>query len=60
MKKKLLMVVITMLVSIVSFIGGTHTNTNNHLNLHTVIGFDATEDGLMLYTNDGSGYYFGK
>lgn len=60
MKKKTLTIIIALLISFVSFIGGTHTNTKNHLNLNTVIGFDVTEDGVMLYTNDGNGYYFEK
>ena len=48
------------LISIVSFIGGTKTNTENHLNMETVIDFETTETGLMLYTNDGNGYYLEK
>lgn len=48
------------LISTVSFIGGTKTNTENHLNMETVIDFEATETGLMLYTNDGNGYYLEK
>lgn len=64
MKKKILMIVAVILVGIIlficGFIGGTHTNTKDHLNMNTVVGFDATESGLMLYTEDGSGYYFEK
>lgn len=57
MKKKILFVAVVLIVGIASFIGGTHVNTKNHLNLNTATGFDATETGLMLYTNDGNGYY---
>lgn len=57
MKNKILTVITVLVISVVSFICGTQTNTEHHLNLKTVVGFDATESGLMLYTNDGNGYY---
>lgn len=60
MKKKILMIIAVILVGVISFIGGTHTNTKDHLNMNTVVGFDATESGLMLYTDDGNGYYLEK
>ena len=31
---------------------------DNYVNVNTVTRFDATEYGLMLYLNDGNGYYF--
>lgn len=30
---------------------------DNYVNMNTVTRFDATEYGLMLYLNDGNGYY---
>ena len=57
MKNYILTIIIAVVVSIVSFIYGTQTNTEHHLNLKTVVGFDVTERGLMLYTDDGNGYY---
>ena len=60
MKKRLLTIIIALLIGIVSFIGGTKVNTENSLNLNTVVGFDATEYGLMLYTNNGNGYFIEK
>lgn len=57
MKNKILTIIIAVAISVVSFICGTQTNTEHHLNLKTVIGFDATESGLMLHTDDGNGYY---
>lgn len=31
---------------------------NNYVNMNDVVDFKATDSGLMLYTNDGSGYYW--
>lgn len=58
MKKKILIVLTMVAISIVSFIGGTKTNTNDNINMNTVIDFEATDKGLMLYTEDGCGYYW--
>ena len=60
MKKKVITFILALLMCIVSFISGISINTNNHLNLNAVVGFDATERDLMLYTDDGSGYYLEK
>ena len=60
MKKKILMTILLLTTSVISFIGGTKINTDNSLNLNTVNGFEATESGLMLHTNDGNGYYLEK
>lgn len=60
MKKRIVTFVLALLMCIIAFIGGTHINTNNHLNLNTIVDFDVTENGLMLYTNDGNGYYLEK
>lgn len=64
MKKKVLTIIAALTIGVISFIGGfvcgTQTNTEHHLNMNTVAGFDVTESGLMLYTNDGNGYYLEK
>lgn len=31
---------------------------NNYIDMREVVDFEATETGVMLYTNDGSGYYW--
>ena len=31
---------------------------NNYIDMRTVSDFEATEAGLMLYINDGNGYYW--
>lgn len=33
---------------------------NDYINMNDVTDFEATETGLMLYTSDGSGYYWEK
>lgn len=60
MKRKILTITLMLTISILSFIGGTKTNTENSLNMNTVIDYEITETGLMLYTNDGNGYYIEK
>lgn len=36
------------------------TDNSDMLNMNTVTDFEATKTGLMLYTKDGSGYYWEK
>ena len=31
---------------------------NDYINMNDVVDFKATDSGLMLYTSDGSGYYW--
>ena len=31
---------------------------NDYINMNDVVDFEATDSGLMLYTNDGTGYYW--
>lgn len=38
----------------------SQTNNSDMLNMNTVTDFEATKTGLMLYTKDGSGYYWEK
>lgn len=39
-------------------LGKSMPDKENYINMETVTDFDATETGLMLYTQDGSGYYW--
>ena len=32
----------------------------NYIDMRTVVNFEANENGLQLYTNDGNGYYWEK
>lgn len=36
------------------------TDNSDMLNMNTVTDFEATKTGLMLYTSNGSGYYWEK
>lgn len=40
--------------------GEDERTENDYINLATVTGFDATESGVLLYTEDGNGYYIEK
>ena len=60
MKRKTLLAAIMLSISIISFIAGTQTNTENHLNMKTITDYTVSEDGIMLYINDGSGYWIEK
>ena len=33
---------------------------NNYIDMRTVSDFEASDNGLLLYTNDGNGYYWGR
>ena len=39
-------------------LGRNFPSRENYLDMETVVDFNATETGLMLYTQDGSGYYW--
>lgn len=60
MKRIVSTVAIILLISIISFIAGTQINTENHLNMKTIIDYTVSEDGIMLHINDGSGYWIEK
>ena len=60
MKRKILIVIAIVLISIISFIGGTHTNTKDSINLNTVVKIDQTEKGILLYVESGDVYYLKK
>ena len=40
--------------------GNEYIVKNEYINLAMVTGYDVTETGIMLHTNDGSGYYIEK
>ena len=60
MKRRIFTIALILTISILSFIGGTKINKENSLNMNTVVDYETTESGLMLYTNDGNGYYIEK
>ena len=38
----------------------TQGNQNEYLNMATVIGYEVSDGGVMLLTNDGNGYFIEK
>ena len=59
MKKKIAYIILTLALTASAFLlGKSVPNKENYLNMETVTDFKATETGLMLYTQDGSGYYW--
>ena len=59
MKKKITYITLTLALTASAFLlGKSMPDKENYLNMETVVDFDATETGLMLYTQDGSGYYW--
>lgn len=59
MKKKITYIVLTLALTTSAFLlGKSMPDKENYLNMETVTDFKATETGLMLYTQDGSGYYW--
>lgn len=60
MKRKVSIIILALVMSLMSFMAGTKVNTKNSIDLNTVIDYEITDCGLMLYTKDGSGYYLKK
>lgn len=65
MKKKIAYGVAMVVAIATAFLIGTKIhpipatqNSNDMLDMRTVTDFDATDTGIMLYTKDGSGYYW--
>lgn len=57
--KKIAYIVLTLALTASAFLlGKSMPDKENYLNMETVTDFDATETGLMLYTQDGSSYYW--
>lgn len=59
MKKKIIYITLTMALTTSAFLlGKSMPDKENYINMESITDFDATETGLMLYTQDGSGYYW--
>lgn len=59
MKKKIIYITLTMALTASAFLlGKSVPDKENYINMESITDFDATETGLMLYTQDGSGYYW--
>lgn len=57
--KKIAYIVLTLALTASAFLlGKSMPDKENYLNMESITDFDATETGLMLYTQDGSGYYW--
>lgn len=57
--KKIAYIVLTLALAMSAFLlGKSMPDKENYINMESVVDFDATETGLMLYTSDGSGYYW--
>lgn len=59
MTRKIVYITLTLaLTASAFFVGKNFPPRENYLDMETVVDFAATETGLMLYTQDGSGYYW--
>ena len=59
MKKKIAYIVLTLTLTASAFLlGKSMPDKENYINMESVVDFDATETGLMLYTANGDGYYW--
>lgn len=59
MKKKIAYCIITAVISMTAFlVGKSMPDANRYLDMESVTDFVATETGLILYTEDGNGYYW--
>lgn len=59
MKKKIAYIaLITALTASAFLLGKSMPDKENYINMESITDFKATETGLMLYTSDGSGYYW--
>ena len=55
MKRKVLYILTTAILSISAFFVGQTTNGKNNVNLNTVIDYVQTADGIILHTADRTG-----
>ena len=58
MKKIAYITLILALTASAFFVGKALPSRENYVNMESITDFKATETGLMLYTQDGSGYYW--
>ena len=57
--KKITYIALTLALTVSAFLlGKSMPDKENYLDMETIVDFDATETGLMLYTQDGFGYYW--
>ena len=60
-KGKLICVIIVVCVCVISTFATREIikyHRENCINMKTIVGFETTDRGLYLYTNDGNGYYW--
>lgn len=55
MKKKLLYILTTAVITLTAFIIGRNINGNNTINLNTVVDYVPVNDGVILHTVDHTG-----
>lgn len=59
MKKKIAYLIITAVISMAAFlVGKSMPDANRYLDMESVTDYIGTETGLILYTENGSGYYW--
>ena len=59
MAKKITYVALILALTMSAFLlGKSMPDKENYINMESVVDFDATETGLMLYTANGDGYYW--
>lgn len=59
MKKKIAYLIITAVISMAAFlVGKSMPDANRYLDMESVTDYVGTETGLILYTENGSGYYW--
>lgn len=63
--KRIIAMAIAAIIAVMAYTSGKNdcgidqeVQPDHLLDMREVVGFDVTEDGLMLYTGDGSGYYW--
>mgnify|MGYP006982407534 FL=1 len=59
MKKKIAYITLTLALTVSAFLlGKSMPDKENYINMESIVDFDATDSGLMLYTANGDGYYW--
>lgn len=59
MKKKIAYLIITAVISMAAFlVGKSMPDANRYLDMESVTDYVGTKTGLILYTEDGTGYYW--
>lgn len=55
MKKKLLYIFTTAVITLTAFLIGRNTNGHDNINLNTVVDYVPVNDGIILHTVDNTG-----